>query len=102
MGENGGRKSASEKHWTIFKDSEKMKAALRTRHKQNGGSLKWASIVRLNVSIRSLVEHAMAVGMVDKRPLPDFHDCLPAKIGKLIEAEQRKVDALTEAERTRL
>lgn len=81
---------------------EKLLAALRTRHKSNGGTLKWASITRLLVSIRKLVEHCMTVGILEERSLPDFHKSLPSKIGKQIEAEQRPIDALTEAERTRV
>jgi len=79
-----------------------MLAALRKRHKTNGGSLGWNSIVRLAVSARMLVEHCMAVGFLDKKPLPTLQSYLPEKIGKLIEQEKRPVDALTRAERTRL
>jgi integrase len=49
-----------------------------------------------------LVEHCMAAGFLDKKPLPDLKSYLPEKIGKLIEQEKRKVDALTREERTRL
>src|SRR2546426_7788932 len=83
-------------------EPDSMLAALSTRHKSNkskGGSLGWNSIVRLAVSTRTLVEHCMRVGFLDKQPLPELKSYLPEKIGKLIEQEKRKVDAMTRAER---
>ncbi len=82
-------------------EPEKMLAALRTRHKANGGSLGWNSIVRLAVSVRMLVEHCMRVGLLDKEPIPELRSYLPENVGKLIAAEQRPVEAMTRAERTR-
>jgi integrase len=82
--------------------SDAMEAALRKRHKFNGGSLGWNSIVRLAVSARMLIEHCMRVGFLDKKPIPELRSYLPESIGKLIEKERRPVDALTRAERTRL
>jgi len=83
-------------------EPDSMLAALRKRHKTNGGSLGWNSIVRLAVSTRMLVEHCMAVGFLDKKPLPELKSYLPENVGKLIEKEKRPVEALTRAERTRL
>jgi len=82
-----------------FQRPEAMLAALRERHKSNGESLGWNSIVRLAVSARLLVEHCMAVGFLDKKPLPELKSYLPENVGKLIEREKRKVDAMTRSQR---
>ena len=80
-------------------DPEAMLTALRKRHKSNGGSLGWNSIVRVACSVRLLVEHCMKVGFLDKKPLPELKSYLPEKVSKLIEQEKRPVDALTREER---
>jgi hypothetical protein len=64
-----------------FDRPEAMEAALRKRHKSNGGSLGWNSIVRLAVSVRMLAEHSMTVGFLDKKPLPELKTTCPRTSG---------------------